>query len=112
MKPDKPDDLTITTDQFMQSIDKMIDQVIADAPRSKRSAALIACICTLEDLEPADQQAVAETLTAFYVFNRQPAADPRPRQSLTEQLCGALCPTCGIPAKQCDCLPAEEAKPE
>jgi hypothetical protein len=79
MKPEsiQPDDLSVSTDRFLASIDKLIDQAIAPA-RTKRSAALIACICTLEDLDAADQRAVAESLTAFYVFNRKSEPDPAP----------------------------------
>lgn len=86
MKPDaigqEPANAAELHPDILANLDKWIDAVLTtSAPRSKRTAALIACICTLEDLEPADQQAVAETLTAFYVFNRKLPAAPAPTQT-------------------------------
>ena len=92
------------------TIQKWIDVLVEPQTRSKRTAALIACICTLDELPPADQRAVAETLTAFYVFNAAPpaaadrlaAAMAAEEGFMTDEI-PAVCQVCRKRLTRCEC---------
>ncbi len=48
------------------------------------------------------ETALKEAIAALVKVEREP--------STVEKLCGPLCRTCGVPEKQCDCLPQEKGK--